>query len=99
MAQRMIGNYGMGKLLEAFYNEDVDSARNPFLGRTMGVGAKYSEKTKELMDAESLELVRNAYDEAKRILSENREQMDAIVEALLEKNILYAKDFDEVWTL
>lgn len=99
MAQRMIGNYGMGKLLEAFYNEDVDSARNPFLGRTMGAGAKYSEKTKELMDAESLELVRNAYDEAKRILSENREQMDAIVDALLEKNILYAKDFDEVWTL
>jgi len=99
MAQRMIGNYGMGKLLEAFYNEDVDSARNPFLGRTLGAGAKYSEKTKELMDAESLELVRNAYDEAKRILSENREQMDAIVEALLEKNILYAKDFDEVWTL
>jgi len=99
MAQRMIGNYGMGKLLETFYNEDVDSARNPFLGRTMGAGAKYSEKTKELMDAESLELVRNAYDEAKRILSENRDQMDTIVEALLEKNILYAKDFDEVWTL
>jgi cell division protease FtsH len=99
MAQRMIGNYGMGKLLEAFYNEDVDSARNPFLGRTLGAGAKYSEKTKELMDAESLELVRNAYDEAKRILSENREQMDAIVDALLKKNILYAKDFDEVWTL
>jgi cell division protease FtsH len=97
MAQRMIGNYGMGKLLEAFYNEDVDSDRNPFLGRTLGVGAKYSEKTKEIMDSESLELVRNAYDEAKRILNENRNKMDIIIEELLQKNTLYTTEFDELF--
>lgn len=96
MAQRMIGNYGMGKLLEAFYNEDVDSDRNPFLGRTLGVGTKYSEKTKEIMDAESLELVRNAYDEAKRILSENRVKMDIIIDNLIQKNTLYTKEFDDL---
>jgi cell division protease FtsH len=96
MAQRMIGNYGMGKLLEAFYNEDVDSDRNPFLGRSLGAGAKYSEKTKEIMDAESLELVRNAYDEAKRILSENRVNMDIIIDNLIQKNTLYTKEFDEL---
>jgi cell division protease FtsH len=93
MAQRMIGNYGMGKLLEPFYNENIESDRNPFLGRSMTVGAKYSEKTKEIMDAESLELVRNAYDEAKRILNENRSKMDIIIENLLEKNTLYTKEF------
>lgn len=96
MAQRMIGNYGMGKLLETFYNEDVDSDRNPFLGRTLGVGTKYSEKTKEIMDAESLELVRNAYDEAKRILSENRVKMDIIIDNLIQKNTLYTKEFDDL---
>ena len=96
MAQRMIGNYGMGKLLEPFYNENIDSERNPFLGRSLGSGDKYSEKTKEIMDAESLELVRNAYDEAKRILSENRENMDIIVDELLEKNTIYGKEFDEL---
>jgi cell division protease FtsH len=95
IAQRMIGNYGMGKLLESFYNENIDSERNPFLGRSLGNGDKYSEKTKEIMDAESLELVRNAYDEAKRILSENREKMDIIINELLEKNTIYGKDFDE----
>ena len=93
MAQRMIGNYGMGKLLETFYNEDIDSDRNPFLGRTMGMGGKYSEKTKEIMDTESLELVRNAYDEAKRILSENRNKMEICIDALIEKNTLYTKEF------
>jgi len=97
MAQRMIGNYGMGKLLEAFYNEDVDSDRNPFLGRSLGGGAKYSERTKEIMDSESLELVRNAYDEAKRILSENRSKMDIVVENLIQKNTLYTDEFDELF--
>jgi cell division protease FtsH len=96
IAQRMIGNYGMGKLLESFYNENIDSERNPFLGRSLGSGDKYSEKTKEIMDTESLELVRNAYDEAKRILSENRESMDIIVDELLEKNTIYGKEFNEL---
>jgi cell division protease FtsH len=96
MAQRMIGNYGMGKLLEPFYNENIESDRNPFLGRSMTVGAKYSEKTKELLDTESLELVRNAYDEAKRILNENRGKMDVIIEKLLEKNTLYTKEFNDL---
>jgi len=97
MAQRMIGNYGMGKLLEAFYNEDVDSDRNPFLGRSLGGGAKYSERTKEIMDSESLELVRNAYDEAKRILNENREKMDIVIENLIQKNTLYTEEFDNLF--
>lgn len=97
MAQRMIGNYGMGKLLEAFYNEDIDSERNPFLGRSIGSGAKYSEKTKEIMDTESLELVRNAYDEAKRILSENKNKIDIVVYKLLEQNTLYTKEFDDLF--
>jgi cell division protease FtsH len=97
MAQRMIGNYGMGKLLEAFYNEDIDSERNPFLGRSIGSGAKYSEKTKEIMDTESLELVRNAYHEAKRILSENKNKIDIVVYKLLEQNTLYTKEFDDLF--
>jgi len=97
MAQRMIGNYGMGKLLEAFYNEDIDSDRNPFLGRSFGSGAKYSEKTKEIMDMESLELVRNAYDEAKRILNENRNKMDIVVDKLIEKNTLYTAEFENLF--
>lgn len=96
MAQRMIGNYGMGKLLETFYNENVDSERNPFLGRNFGSGDKYSEKTKEIMDGESIELVRNAYDEAKRILSENREKMDIIINKLLEKNTIYGEELSEL---
>ena len=70
--------------------------RNPFLGRSLSSGDKYSEKTKEIIDSESLELVRNAYDEAKRILSENRQKMDLVIEELLEKNILCTSEFNNL---
>jgi cell division protease FtsH len=73
LAQQMIGNYGMGKDLEVFYNENVESNRNPFLGRSMGMGDRYSEKTKEMMDIESLDLVNEAYREAVKILQDNSE--------------------------
>jgi cell division protease FtsH len=96
IAQRMIGNYGMGKLLEPFYNENLDNTQNPFLGRSLAGGNTYSEKTKEMIDIESLELVRNAYDDAKRILSENREKLDAIINYLIEKNTIYTSEFDEI---
>jgi cell division protease FtsH len=96
MAQRMIGNYGMGKLLEPFYNENVDSERNPFVGRNLGSGDKYSEKTKEIMDSESLELVRNAYDEAKRLLNENKDLMEIIIEKLLKQNTLFGNEVNKI---
>jgi cell division protease FtsH len=95
LAQQMIGNYGMGKQLEAFFNENVGNGANPFLGRSLSTGYKYSEKTKELMDKESLELTGQAYDEAKRLLSENRDKMQKIVDELLEKNTIYGKEFNE----
>jgi len=41
IAQRMIGNYGMGNQLETFYNENVE-------GRSLGALDKYSDKTKEI---------------------------------------------------
>ena len=56
-----------------FYNENVESGRNPFLGRSMGMGDRYSEKTKEMMDTESLDLVNEAYREAVKILQNNSE--------------------------
>ena len=83
IAQQMIGNYGMGKDLEVFYNENIESNRNPFLGRSMGMGDKYSEKTKEKMDEESLDLVNEAYREALVILRANAEMVQILKNILL----------------
>ena len=88
LAQRMIGNYGMGLQLETFYNEDVDNERNPFLGRSLSVGSKYSDNTKDIFDKESMQLVKGAYSEAKAALIDNRELIEIIVEYLLNYNTL-----------
>ena len=94
LAQTMIGNYGMGEDLEVFYNENIDNGRNPFLGRSIGNGIKYSEKTKEIFDKESLKLVIEAFEEAKKILFENKDKIDILINKLLEKKILYNADFN-----
>ena len=88
LAQSMIGNYGMGKELMVFYNEDTESGRNPFLGRSLGMGAKYSDKTKELFDRESLELVKIAFDEAVDLLTANKNILDILVDKLEKNKIL-----------
>lgn len=88
IAQRMIGNYGMGTDLEVFYNENIESDRNPFLGRSMGMGDKYSEKTKEKIDIESLELVNSAYKEAINLILTNKDTIDVLVRLLLDNTTL-----------
>jgi len=92
LAQQMIGNYGMGEKLETFYNENVGSDRNPFLGRTLGTGYKYSEKIKEISDKETLSLVNDAYQKAKQILIKNRPIVNKLVDELLRKNTLYGQN-------
>lgn len=92
LAQRMVGNYGMGNKLETFYNEDVDNERNPFLGRSLSMGGKYSDNTKERFDKESLELVKKAYLDAKTILIENKESMEIIIQELLKNEVLTGKE-------
>ena len=88
LAKRMIGNYGMGNKLEAFYNENVEDDRNPFLGRSLALGSKYSEKTKDMMDRETLELVSFALNEAKNILTNNQQIVNDLVDCLFNNTTL-----------
>jgi cell division protease FtsH len=90
LAKRMIGNFGMGDKLEVFYNDDVDD--NPFLGKSLALGGKYSERTKYIMDEESLNLVREAYNEAKQILYTNIDSLLLFSELLKKNTILYDTD-------
>jgi len=88
LAQRMIGNYGMGTTkLETFYNEDLDTAR---------ISSKYSDHTKEQLDDEALSLVNNAYIEAKKILRSNKEIVDLLVEKLLDQKILTGSEVQKL---
>jgi cell division protease FtsH len=96
IAREMVGNYGMGNKLEVFYNENTESGRNPFLGRSLGMGDKYSEKTKEEFDKEVLDIVNAAYIDAIEILSYHKSNIDILAHMLLSSITLdgeFIKDY------
>jgi len=95
LARRMIGNFGMGEELEVFFNENIGDESSPFLGRSLGMGDKYSQNTKSLMDKESLDLVNNAYRDAKYILNQNYDKLIEFSELLINNTIVMSKDLDE----
>ena len=94
LAKRMIGNFGMGEKMEVFFNEDIGDESNPFVGRSIALGDKYSEYTKFIMDKESLDLVKEAYNEAKQILTDNFETLWSFSKLLQDKTVVYDKDID-----
>jgi cell division protease FtsH len=96
LAQRMIGNFGMGEKMEVFYNENVDNDRTPFLGRSLSMGDKYSDKTKQIFDKESINLVNMAYLEAKQLLEQNKPLMEKVVDTLMQKVTLTGTEFKDL---
>ena len=96
LAQRMIGNFGMGNKLEVFFNEDIGDESNPFLGRSLALGDKYSQYTKFISDKESLDLVKEAYQEAKILLNENYDKLILFSELLMNNTIIMSSDLDGI---
>lgn len=99
LAKRMIGNFGMGNKLEVFFNEDVSDDSNPFLGRSLAMGEKYSEHTKYIMDKESLDLVKEAYTVAKEILTLNKGGLITFSELLQNKTVIYNRDLEDKYKI
>jgi len=92
LAKRMIGNFGMGEKLEVFFNEDIGDDDNPFLGRSLALGDKYSEHTRLIMDREALDLVKEAYSLAKDILEKNKDKLIEFSELLQNNTVIYSRD-------
>ena len=92
LAKRMVGNYGMGTKLEVFYNNDMDNG-TPFLGRSLSSGGGNAESTKYDFDREVLSIINRAYEQAKKIITENKDIMETIVDDLLKDEIILGKDF------
>jgi cell division protease FtsH len=90
IAKRMVGNFGMGDKLEVFFNENIEDNSNPFLGE------KYSENTKYLVDKETLNLVKDAYNEAKVILTKNKELLIEFSELLQNNTIVSNRDLQTI---
>jgi cell division protease FtsH len=99
LAKRMIGNFGMGNKLEVFFNEDISDDSNPFLGRSLALGDKYSEHTRLIMDREALDLVKEAYNTAKDILEKNKDKLIKFSDYLQNNTIIYNRDINNTFTV
>ena len=86
LARAMVTQYGMTERLGAV--KLGDSNAEPFLGRDMGHTRNYSEETAAAVDGEIKKLLGHAHQEAFEILDENRDVLDSLVLALLDKETL-----------
>ena len=57
----------------------------------------YSEKTAELIDAEVSKLIESAYERTKMLLRENREKLDKLANRLLEAEVIFKEDLEEIF--
>ncbi|MEU6365463.1 ATP-dependent zinc metalloprotease FtsH [Streptomyces sp. NPDC046931] len=94
-ARAMVTQYGMTERLGAikFGGDNTE----PFLGREMAHQRDYSEEVAALVDEEVKKLIENAHNEAWEILVENRDVLDNLVLALLEKETLGKEEIAEIF--
>jgi ATP-dependent metalloprotease FtsH len=57
----------------------------------------YSEKTAEVIDREVKKLVESAYQRALQILRDNREKLEQLAEVLLEKEVIFSDDLEQIY--
>ncbi|MDD3218173.1 MAG: ATP-dependent zinc metalloprotease FtsH [Lachnospiraceae bacterium] len=92
IARAMITQYGMS---ERFGLMGLASQQNQYLdGRAV---LNCGDATATEIDHEVMELLRKSYEEAKRLLSDNREAMDKIADFLIQKETITGKEFMKIY--
>lgn len=86
IARKMVSQWGMSdKMGSVVYGK---SQEHVFMGRDFGTTRDFSEEFAADLDREVKALVDERYEVAKKLLTENREVLDAIAKELLEKETL-----------
>ena len=92
IARAMVTQYGMS---EKFGLMGLETQENQYLtGRTV---LNCGDATAAEIDTEVMKMLKEAYAEAKRLLSENRDAMDRIAAFLIEKETITGKEFMKIF--
>ena len=91
MAYAMVTYYGMSDKLGTLSFYDSTGARGYDLTKP------YSEKTAELIDKEVKELIEMIHDRTLKILEDNKEGFLALAAILLEKEVIFADDLENIF--
>ena len=95
IARAMVTQYGMSDRLGTI---NYDSSENEvFIGRDLGRSKDYSERTAAEIDEEVSRIINEGYSKCKELLSDNLDKLLALSDALLEKETIYAQDFERIF--
>jgi cell division protease FtsH len=95
LARSMVTRWGMSDRLGLV---QLAPRQNPYLGTLGGFGGQqpFSEETARAIDAEVLRIIGESHQEARRLLTEHRRELDALAQALLARETLDEQEILEV---
>jgi len=97
IVRSMVMQYGMSDVLGPIaYGEGQD--HQVFLGRDFNHQRNYSEEVACEIDKEVRRYMEEAYEECRKIITENRDKLELIAQALIERETLSAKELEELLT-
>ena len=90
-AQAMVTIYGLNeKLGNISYYDSSGQSEYSF-------GKPYSDQTAKMIDEEISKIIETQYARALKILEENKDKLDALATKLLEKEVIFREDLEEVF--
>ena len=90
MCRRMVTMFGMSEEIGPVY---LDNDQEVFVGMEFGQSRGYSEETAARIDAEVKRLCQQCYDMAMKALTENRDRLELLTEALLQNETISRQEF------
>ena len=90
-AQAMVTVYGLNDKIGniSYYDSSGQSDYN--------FGKPYSEQTAKIIDEEISKMVETQYQRALKILTDNRDKLEALAGKLLEKEVIFREDLEEIF--
>ena len=93
VATEMVTKYGMSDKLGS---RTFGSNEEIFIGRDYGHAQEYSDATAALIDEEIDKIIADAYKQCQELLKAHRDELEAVAQALIEKEVLTGEEFDAV---
>lgn len=93
LAREMVSRFGMSDRVGLVC---YDTNEEVFLGRDLGVAKSYSESVAGEIDSEVKEIIEKQYKTAVDILTKHRAKLDAVADALLEKETIDGLEFNNI---
>lgn len=93
-ARKMVAELGMSAKLGPISVQTDES--EVFLGRDISRHKNYSEELAREIDSEVSSLIKESYRKAKDILTSNQKELEILIERLLEKEVVEAKEINEI---